>query len=218
MVHGRPVQSPMFLSNLLWGAFRYPTDIDSRSSTTLYLPHTSPYGACHCLTVGGEFFASSNATSSNKTLTLFSAKFAFCSLLCVWISITIQEMKIAEKNRNQRKFQCKRRPTASSRQSAVNQHRVFDVVYPKSLVTKPLSGTTTDFPERKQGCRLARRNTHHRPLFALVIPKVKVPSQYIPTLLYLVLVINNSKSAHLVWLPRDQWHWRYKIHKDSIRF
>ena len=32
------------------------------------------------------------------------------------------------------------------------------------------------------------------------------------------LAIINRKSAHLVWLPRDQWYRRYKIHKDSIFF
>ena len=32
------------------------------------------------------------------------------------------------------------------------------------------------------------------------------------------LVISNSTSAHLVWLPRDNWYKRYEIHKDSINF
>ena len=36
--------------------------------------------------------------------------------------------------------------------------------------------------------------------------------------LVLGLVIINSKSAHLVWLPRAQWYRWYKIHKDSIQF
>ena len=31
------------------------------------------------------------------------------------------------------------------------------------------------------------------------------------------LVTMNNKSAHLLWLPRDQWYRRYKIHKDSIK-
>ena len=34
---------------------------------------------------------------SNKTLTLFSVNFAFRILLCVWISMIFQEMKIEEK-------------------------------------------------------------------------------------------------------------------------
>ena len=29
---------------------------------------------------------------------------------------------------------------------------------------------------------------------------------------------SSSKSEHLVWLPWDQWHRRYKIHKDSMKF
>ena len=32
------------------------------------------------------------------------------------------------------------------------------------------------------------------------------------------LVTMNSKLAHHLWLPRDQWHRRYKIHKDSLKF
>ena len=32
------------------------------------------------------------------------------------------------------------------------------------------------------------------------------------------LVTMNSKSAHLIWLPRDLRHRRYEIHKDSINF
>ena len=32
------------------------------------------------------------------------------------------------------------------------------------------------------------------------------------------LGIMNSKSTHLLWLPRDQWQRRYKIHKDSLNF
>ena len=94
----------------------------------------------------------SNATSSNRTfftlskvplkeLTLLSAKFRI--LLCVWISIVIQNWKSQRKGPNQRKFQSSRRPTASSRQSAANQHRVFDVI------CKCIVGKRTDFPDQK---------------------------------------------------------------------
>ena len=34
MVQDRPVLSSAFISNLLWGAFRYPTGIDLRSNPT----------------------------------------------------------------------------------------------------------------------------------------------------------------------------------------
>ena len=51
----------------------------------LIVPHTSLYGVCHCLIVGSEHIARWNATS-NKTLTFFSANFAFRVLLCVLIS------------------------------------------------------------------------------------------------------------------------------------
>ena len=36
VVQNRPVQSPSSISNLLWGAFRYPTDIDFRSNHAPY--------------------------------------------------------------------------------------------------------------------------------------------------------------------------------------
>ena len=32
------------------------------------------------------------------------------------------------------------------------------------------------------------------------------------------LVIMNSKTAHLVWLPRDQWYRRYRLRKASKKF
>ena len=35
-----------------------------------------------------------------------------------------------------------------------------------------------------------------------------------PTLLYLIW----RKTAQVLWLPRDQWHRRYKIRTDSIKF
>ena len=61
------------------------------------IAHASLYSVSHCLIVGSEHIARSNATSSNKTLTLFSLKFFFYILLCVWIYIIIQKMNIAEK-------------------------------------------------------------------------------------------------------------------------
>ena len=42
----------------------YPTDIDFQNNPTC----TSLYGVCHCLIVGSEHIARSNATFSNKTL------------------------------------------------------------------------------------------------------------------------------------------------------
>ena len=49
VVQDRPVQRSTFISNLLWEAFSYPTDIDFRSN-----PRTSLFGVCHCLVVGSE--------------------------------------------------------------------------------------------------------------------------------------------------------------------
>ena len=59
---------------------------------TVIIPHTSLYGVCRRLIVGSVHVTRSDATS-NKTLTLFSANFAFHILLCVWISMFIQEKK-----------------------------------------------------------------------------------------------------------------------------
>ena len=53
----------------------------------------------------------------------FSAKFVYRILLYVWIFLIIQEMKIAEKKSKWTTWECSRRPTASSRQSAANQLR-----------------------------------------------------------------------------------------------
>ena len=102
VVQDHPVQSPPFTSRakLLWIAFRYPADIDFRSN---HIPYTSLYGICRCLIVGSEYIARSNATYSNKTLTLFSAKLAFRILSCVWIFMFMQDMKTAEKQSKKKK-------------------------------------------------------------------------------------------------------------------
>ena len=46
-------------------------------------PQTLTFAVCHCLIVGSEHIACSNATCYNKTRTLFSAKFAYCIILCL---------------------------------------------------------------------------------------------------------------------------------------
>ena len=62
-----------------------------------------------------------------KELTLFSTKFAFLHpLICLDFHAYPRNEKRGEKSPNQQKFHCSRRPTASSRQSAANQYRVFD--------------------------------------------------------------------------------------------
>ena len=72
----------------------------------------------------------SKANLLTKFLLSSQQTFAVCILLCVWISMLIQEMKIAKgkKSKSTKKFQSNRRTTASSRQSAANQHRVCDVI------------------------------------------------------------------------------------------
>ena len=91
-------------------------------------PHTSLYGVCHCLTVGSEHIAHSNATSSvTKTLTLFSAEFAFHISWYVWFPQLSKTRKSRRTCQNQRKFN-----TADNRllaaDKAPSRHHVFDVV------------------------------------------------------------------------------------------
>ena len=64
------------------------------------IPHNSLYGVCRCLILGSEHIARSNA-NSDKTLNLVSAAFAFRILLCVWISMIIQDMKIGREKKSQ---------------------------------------------------------------------------------------------------------------------
>ena len=59
---------------------------------------------------------------------------------------------------------------------------------------------------------------HSHPLLCRVILYVKVLRSAYANFLVLCLVIINSKSAHQVWLPRDQWYRRYMIHKQSLTF
>ena len=93
----------------------------------LIIPHTSLYGIYHCLWMSAVNTSHVVQISLLLTkLTLFSTNCAFRVLFCVWISMFIRDMKIAENiNQNLQTFQCSRRPTASSRQSAANQHRVL---------------------------------------------------------------------------------------------
>ena len=50
------------------------------------------------------------------------------------------------------------------------------------------------------------------------VPNDKVLLSVYAHFVVLGLVINKSKSAQRVWLPRDQWYKRYEIHEDSIKF
>ena len=118
------------------GAFRYPIDIDFRSNPSLYL---STLRRVSMPDSRSEHVARWNATSSNKTPTLFSARFAFPIHLCVWISMIIQEMKSWRKSQNQQKCQCSRRPTASRRRSAAEFRRRL-----RCIIVK-----TTDFSRPK---------------------------------------------------------------------
>ena len=95
VVQDHSLQSPLYVSNVLFGEC-FTT---SQSSTfTVVLPHTSFCTAFGTAKVyAAKKITSSFATSSNRSHASFSAMFAFHILLRVWISMIIQEMKIAEK-------------------------------------------------------------------------------------------------------------------------
>ena len=124
VVQDRPVQSPPFISSLLLGAFRYPTDGDFRSNPTSYFI----YDVCPRLLFGSERIERSNATFSNKTLSLSHQSLPFTFSCVSWFLWLSRKWKAQRKSQNQRYILCSRRPTASSRQSAASQHRVFDVI------------------------------------------------------------------------------------------
>ena len=79
---------------------------------------------------GSEYIASSNATFSNKILTLFSANFAFHIL---WISMFIQEMKIAEEKK--KKFN-KTFNAADDRRLAANKARPISIEFATSFAMR----------------------------------------------------------------------------------
>ena len=92
---------------------------------------------CHPLLI-----ARSNATYSNKTFTSFSAKFAFCILLCFRIPLLSNKWKSRRKSQNQQKFQCGRRRLAANKtrpMSTVSVRRHLQCIV----------GKTTDFPDLK---------------------------------------------------------------------
>ena len=110
----------LFLRLIVW--FGYPADIDF----AVIVPHTSLYNACHCLIVGSEYITRSNATSSNKTLTLFFSK------LCL----------------NWKSLRKKSKSTTDDRQLAADKAR------PSALSlwdhVQCIMGKTMDFPEKQK--------------------------------------------------------------------
>ena len=111
-----------FISNLLSGAFPFTADIGFRSNPTTY-PHFTTFVTAWMLAVNTSvvqmpFPLTKLLLYSQQSLPFSSAYVSeFPRLFKKWKSWT--------KSRNQPKFQCSRRPTASSRQSATNQRRIF---------------------------------------------------------------------------------------------
>ena len=56
------------------------------------------------------------------------------------------------------------------------------------------------------------------PVVCLVILQGKVILSVCAHFVVIGLVIINSNSAPLLWLPRDQWYRRYTLHNGSIKF
>ena len=96
VVQDRHVQSPLFFSRATTCGKHLTTP--QTLIFAVLIPHTLLCSIC---------FAWLLAVNTShiqlplliKILTLFSANFAFCMLLCVWISMFIQEMKIVQKKR-----------------------------------------------------------------------------------------------------------------------
>ena len=89
------------------------------------------------------------------------------------------------------------------------------IIYTENSYGTLLKGLCSCFESR-----LARQNTPPPlPVVCLVILQVKVLllSEYARSVV-LSLVIIDSNLARLVWLPSDQWHRRYTIHKHLIQF
>ena len=76
----RPVQRPPLSLRLTFRGKRFT--ILQTLIFTVIIPHTSLYGVCRRLIVGSVHVTRSDATSSNKTLTLFSANLIFASSVC----------------------------------------------------------------------------------------------------------------------------------------
>ena len=84
---GLPCSETSFTSNLLWGEFRYHTDIDFRSNPTPYR-HFRAFATAWLLAVNTSAV---HMPLPLTKLTLLSTKFAFCILLRVWISMIQKE-------------------------------------------------------------------------------------------------------------------------------
>ena len=85
-VLNRVVQDPTLQSPLFIAVVTFYEKHFVAPQTLIFaviVPHTVLYSVCLCLIVGSEHIAHSNATSSNKTFTLFSAGFTFHILSCV---------------------------------------------------------------------------------------------------------------------------------------
>ena len=137
VVQVRPLKNPPFISNLLWIAYRYPTDNDFRSNLTSndFRRNLTSYLTLRRL---------SNATSPNTALTLFSAKFCLSRpLMCLDVHEYPRNENRGEKVKINKNCSASGLPTACSRRSAETQHRAF------IRHLQCIAGKTKDFSDLK---------------------------------------------------------------------
>ena len=121
----RPSQRPSLISNLLWGAFLHPTDIDFRSNLTP-LRHFAAVVTAWLLAVNTSVVQMPLPLTKR---TLFSANFACRVLLCVWICMVIEEMKIAGKKSKS----TKNSSAVDDRQLAADKTRPISIEFSTSF-------------------------------------------------------------------------------------
>ena len=121
---GSPCSEPYLYIWPSVGSVLLPHDIDFHSD------HTPHFSLQYLSLPGCRQWTRHTFKSHFWQNFLFSAKFAFRILYCVWISIIITEMKIAEKRSKLiiKKIQSSRQLTTSSWQSVANPHKVFKVI------------------------------------------------------------------------------------------
>ena len=125
VVQDRSVQSPPYISDLLCGAFLYPADIDFRSNPNPGL-HFAASITVWLLTVNTSHVQ--RPFFKHYSYFVLSKVCRSHPFTCLDFHDYSKNENQQRKNLNQQKFQCSRRPTASSRQSVTNQHRVCDVI------------------------------------------------------------------------------------------
>ena len=128
----------------------YPTGIDFRSNRTPYR-HFTAFVIAWLLAVNTS--VAQMPLSLTKRYSQQNLPFASCYVSEFPLS---SKKWYRGKKSNEQKSRCSRRPTSSSRQSAANQHRVFDVI------SKCIVGKRPDDPDLKPNTNDSRTNLTSR--------------------------------------------------------